>query len=311
MVAVAFGGAYLPLRGGVAALESESDSRQFLEALWQVEAAALALSLAIVIFAFQAVYTVRLRGSLHQFAEDTLLFPIFYVGASALALDAVVLLGLGHDAPAGWAATWCAVWGGVNLVLLAVLFVRTLKAVEPTALRDGRISRARREGRQIAEETIVERLAFHLLNSECESLGLDLSPFLPSQSRTAVAIYPRRPGRVVDIRLRRLRRLARYSTRFQLAPPVVVATIGAAVGGSKALLWLDPVLPRLVPRLARSFRIGRVARARLYESIDQLHEEGLDAIRAGAPARYRDVALAYQEMLLGAEEAWAPYRSRL
>jgi hypothetical protein len=76
IVPLAAGAAYAPIPG-LRTLSSASDAGQFLQVLWQVEAAALALSLAIVIFAFQAVYATRLRGSLRQFAEETGLFPIF------------------------------------------------------------------------------------------------------------------------------------------------------------------------------------------------------------------------------------------
>jgi hypothetical protein len=308
VVVVGLAVAFAPLPG-LRTLNSVTDARQFLQTLWQVEAAALALSLAIVIFAFQAIYATRLRGSLRQFAEETGLFPIFYVGASSLALDAEVLLGGGHDAPAGWAATWAVIWGGANLVLLALLFVLTLRAVEPAALRQGRVKRARREARDAAEEIILERLAARLAEGECQRIGLGFSPMLaPRPSATAVPLQPRRAGRVVDVRMRRLRHSAATAAFLEMARPVLTTTIGEAVAARSTLMWLEPLLLRQVPRLAHSFRIGRVLRAGLRDSIEQLHEEALEAIRAGAPGRYRDVAHVYREMLLGAEEAWAPYR---
>jgi hypothetical protein len=279
--------------------------------LWQVEAAAFALSLAIVIFAFQAIYATRLRGSLRQFAEETYLFPIFYVGAASLGLDALVLLGAGSGAPRGWAATWAALWGAINLILLALLFVLTLRAVEPAAVRRGRIERGRREARAAAEEVIVERVAARILQSECNRVGLVYSPlFPPKPSPGDVVVRPRRAGRVMDITLRPLRRVAKTAARFHASQPRLTAELGSAVDDSSTLMRVDPVALHIpATHLSRAFRIGRVLRASLPESIEQLHEEALEAIAAGSPKRYRDVADAYREMLLGAEEAWAPFRT--
>jgi hypothetical protein len=132
--ALSLGVAFLPWGVSLRPLRDEETARTYLQVLWQVEAAMLALSLAVIIFVFQAVYASRLRGSLRSFAEAVGLFPIIYVGVTGLALTGMVLLGGGRAAPGGWAATWAIVWAAGTLALLASLFVRTLRAIDPRQL---------------------------------------------------------------------------------------------------------------------------------------------------------------------------------
>lgn len=110
LLLLAFAVLWLPVPWGFRRFEDPSRAESFLQALWQVQGATLAIALAVVIFVFQAVYASRLSGSLRQFAEETGLFPIFFFGVYAVGLDGLVLLGGGYGAPGGWAATWATIW---------------------------------------------------------------------------------------------------------------------------------------------------------------------------------------------------------
>lgn len=91
---------FQPWYDGFQVLSTSDESSALIGAMWQVQGAALGLSLAVVLFVFQSVFN-RLGGSLRDFAEETWLFPIFYAGLVGLVLDGVVLLGGGHGAPGG------------------------------------------------------------------------------------------------------------------------------------------------------------------------------------------------------------------
>ena len=73
----------------------------------QVQAAVLALALAVVIFIFDAVYSTRLRPSLRGLAEAVRLPAIFYAGMLAVGLTGMVLVGGGCGASSGCIATSC------------------------------------------------------------------------------------------------------------------------------------------------------------------------------------------------------------
>ena len=117
----------MPVPWGFRRFEDPSRAESFLQALWHVQGATLAIALAVVIFVFQAVYASRQSGSLRQFAEETGIFPIFFFGVYAVVLDGVVLLGGGYGAPGGWAATWATMWAVIEGGLLVVLFVSTIR----------------------------------------------------------------------------------------------------------------------------------------------------------------------------------------
>jgi hypothetical protein len=130
--------------------EGPTEAAQFLRTLWQVEASVLALSIAVIIFAFQAVSASRHNIKLYEFAEDVHLFPVFYVGVVGLIVDGLVLLGFGNGAPAGGAASWAVVVSGSTFPLLALLFTRTVRALDPDELHRRRLARIREEAHRAA-----------------------------------------------------------------------------------------------------------------------------------------------------------------
>src|SRR2546423_20416 len=100
----AIGIAFLPISLSLNPFEQQNDAKSILQVLWQVEASAVALSLAVVVFILDSVYKARRRPSLGSLAEGIGLPAIFYADVYALVLTGMVLMGAGEGAPAGWAA---------------------------------------------------------------------------------------------------------------------------------------------------------------------------------------------------------------
>jgi hypothetical protein len=119
----------------------EGDAERFITALWQVQGAVLALSIAVIVFAFQAVPSSRYGIKLYEFAEDTRLFPVFNWGIVGLLVDGLVLLGCGRGAPAGNAGSWAVVVSMSSFVTVAWLFWRTVVALDPDRLHRLRLER--------------------------------------------------------------------------------------------------------------------------------------------------------------------------
>jgi hypothetical protein len=192
---LAFGIPFIPWNVHFRPFADTSRAVNFLQTLWQVQGAALGLSLAVVLFVFQAVYGVRLGGSLREFAEETWLFPIFYVGLYGLGLDGLVLLGGGAGASGGWAATWAVCWAAATSALLLFLFVFTVRAIDPRALHRRRLARSNAEIERETERVIFRRVALVVLDRFCQQQSIEFVPvFGQAPSHTAVAVRAPREG---------------------------------------------------------------------------------------------------------------------
>jgi hypothetical protein len=287
---------------------SKRDPTDFLEVLWQVQGAALALSLAVVLFVFQSVYGNRLGGSLRDFAEETWLFPVFYAGLLGLVLDGVVLLHGGRDAPGGWAATWAVIWAAATAVSLLFLFVFTIRAIDPRALHQLRLRRTSRAIEAEIEDVIFRRVAFLLLHQFCESNGIEFDSFFRRRpSQDAVAVRAHRQGEVRNIRLRPLRKLAADAAKHDFVKPTLCAEIGSPVRSGTELAWLGAPQKEASKKLARAFRVRNREQQRFRTTVDDLHDEALQAIRTPSPVTYSAIAELYEEMLLALPETWARY----
>ena len=89
-IAVAFAGVWVAPKGVfVRTLASNSAAQTYLTTIWQVEAVALALSVAVVIFGFQALSVSRhanVPGSVSAYTHDNGLFAFLGVAVSGLLL---------------------------------------------------------------------------------------------------------------------------------------------------------------------------------------------------------------------------------
>jgi hypothetical protein len=299
---------FQPWVAGFNVFSGRSDPTAFLETLWQVQGAALGLSLAVVLFVFQSVYGNRLGGSLRDFAEETWLFPIFYAGLLGLVLDGVVLLHGGRDAPGGWAATWAVTWAAGTAVSLLFLFVFTIRAIDPLALHQLRLRRTGRAIEAEIEDVIFRRIAVVLLQQFCEANAVEFVPlFGQPPNQTAIAVRARREGEVGNIRLEQLRRLAAEAARRGLTKPRLRAEIGSPVRAGTELAWVDVAQETAAQKLTRAFRVRDRDRRRFRITVDDLHEEALLAIRTSSPATYSAISELYEQMLLALPETWARY----
>ncbi|MHB8059971.1 MAG: DUF2254 domain-containing protein [Gaiellaceae bacterium] len=297
---------WIPFHGFSVFNHTDAASSNFIGILWQVQGAALGLSLAVVLFVFQSVHGNRLGGSLRDFAEETWLFPIFYAGLIGLVLDGLVLLHAGQGAPGGWAASWAAIWAGGTAVALGFLFVFTIRAIDPRALQRLRLERTRRAIEAETEDVIFRRVALVALDQFCKENAIEYVPMFGRAAQGAVTVRAKRDGEVRDIRLRRLRCLAQRMALHDAPKPLLRVEIGSFVRAGTELLSLDG-RHGSPAKLARSFRIRRSDREQFRSVLEDLHDEGLVAIRTPSPATYSAISELYERVLLVLPETWARY----
>ena len=218
LVVPAFLIAFIPWSVSLWPLRGLEEAPDLLEVLWQVQAAAVALSLAVVIFVFEAVYSAKPRPSIRDLAEGVGLPAIFYSGLAGLGLTGMVLLGGGRGAPGGWAATWALTWAALSGAGLIALFVVMLRDIEPDALYTRWLTKLRTQVEQAIEAEIFERVAANLLNDVCQRAAIEFHPvfggFAPSQLEVVPAP---RAGVIHDVNLWRVAKAGRLSTEFEVA----------------------------------------------------------------------------------------------
>jgi hypothetical protein len=188
-----------------------------LDTLWQVQAATLALSLAVVIFIFEAVYSARPRPSIRDLAEGVRLPALFYSGLGGLALTGMVLLGAGSGAPGGWAATWALMWAALSGLGLIALFVAMLRDIEPDVLYERWLGRLRAQVERVIEAEILTRVAAGVLEEFCQQADVEFRPVFGSWGSTRLEeVVAPRGGVVHDINLRRIAKAAELSAELKV-----------------------------------------------------------------------------------------------
>lgn len=313
LIVPVLGFAYLPLDVSFRPLRDPAKAQDLLQVLWQVEAAALALSLAVVIFIFEAVYGRRLRPELRSLAESIWLPPIFYAGIFGLLLDGMVLLGGGRGAPGAWAATWTLVWAALTGLLLIALFIFVLGRIEPAALHALRLGDVQRQVERATEDVVVDRIALVLLRDLCQRTGIEFVPVFGSLSAPNLTPVPAgRSGVVGDVNLWRVGRVGRLSREFGLTRdgselPVLLARLGANVRHDSPVMRVAHVITGQM-RISSAFKIRRdESEAAFRATLTRLHEEGMQAIREASPATYAGIGGIYERLLLALPETWARY----
>jgi hypothetical protein len=305
------GGLFLPLDIGFGALAQDAAAKDFLSTLWQVEGGTIALTLTLILVAFEAIWRGRFRGSVRRFADEVwLLYAVAAAFASLIAI-AVTLLGWGEGAPAGWAATWATCASALAFGAVPIVLVRTLLLMNPATLHERRLQQMRGEVHDAVDEEAFERLAYDELKSRTEQVSaLDLAPMLIWRPReNAVAVEATAAGVVSDIRIGRLVRIAQRLQKDGAPTVTVGAYVGqyAPRGSALALTSADASRWRR-ERIRRSFKIDtRARRSRLYDVISQLHQEALQAIREVQPSTYDDITELWVELLLALPQAWRRY----
>lgn len=192
-------------------------STDVLAVIWQVEAAALALTVALILFLFESLTRGPLRIPLRDSVQSAGLLPLFNLGVTALVVDGVVLIGFGRDSTT---RQWPLVWA-ISLTMLAILslflvFVLALLLVDVQVV----VNRLKRQtylvAREAVDQTIYQRVGNNELSHFCQTWNIAFDVFLapPTPPGTKVVRAGRR-GIVVDIDLWELQRLARLSAGMQ------------------------------------------------------------------------------------------------
>jgi hypothetical protein len=311
-MAIGIGMLWMPRVTGWAPIDIDEPTG-FIGALWQVQAAAVGLTVAVVIFAFQALASSRWRTDLREFARSTFLIPVVFLGTTSLLVDGLVLLGWGRGAPEGWAATWAVVLAALTLLSVPFLFVRVLRAIDPSMLRRRILRLIAAEVRLKVEADITQRIALTMLDRWCNEIGAKYTWITRAQP-WHVVIPSGSAGVVADVRLRRLRKLADHlAARGSNEPPQVTVRLAAGVSADTALLLLPEQATDRAKQLARGVvrvRSGPPTSDRLDELLDQLHAAAIDAARSGEAGWYGEIRDAYLEMLLAFPQAWSVYGQR-
>jgi hypothetical protein len=310
-LAVGVGALFLPFDIGFGAFDDEASARDFLSTLWQVEGGTIALTLTLILVAFEAIWRGRFRGSVRRFADEVWLLYAVAAAFASLIVIAVTLLGWGEGAPGGWAATWAVCLSGLAFGAVPIVLVRTLLLMNPATLHERRLQQIRGEVHDAVDEEAFERLAYGELKDRIEQVpALDLAPMLIWQPReNVVEVEATAAGVVRDIKIGRLARIAR---RLQEDEEKTV-TVGSYVGhyaprGSPLALVSTHASPWQRRRVRAAFEIDtRARRSRLYDVMSQLHQEALQAIRDVQPSTYDDVAELWVELLLALPQAWQRY----
>jgi hypothetical protein len=284
------------------------DARDLLSALWQVQAAALGLTVAVVIFAFQAVATARWTMGLEQFARSTGVVPVVFIGATSLLVDGLVLAGAGRGGPDGWAGLWAATLGGITLVSVPLLFRLALREIDPATLRSRLLARISAAVQRAVDEDLLERLAFRNLRDWCAHNNVTFSVYL-SPKPGQIPIKAGRSGVVADVRLRALRRVSRAAHLPSDERPHFGAFLGTGVSEDSTILVLSANSPpNAVATSSRCIKIAsRPARREFDLTLAHLHQASGTAIRSGDVGWYSEIREAYTKALVAFPEAWSRY----
>jgi hypothetical protein len=296
---------------GFGPFKKTEDAEGFLRTLWQVEAAALALSLAIIVFAVQAYRSASQEryGALRRYIRASWLQEGYEQGVVSLVVTAVVLLGAGHGGPAGSAGAVAALACLVSVIVLPPLLSGALRTSRRDFLREEREARLTAAVSDQVARDVEARHGLILLTELAAREPIQLDPFARREPEAPMnALCADLVGSVADINLSRLIQLAR---RTRDAGGVRITTrLHDFVGSESRLLLLPASVSERDVRSARRIvrlRPGRRRDDTLRQYLDDLEEEAVAAIRAGGPATFDAVADAYVETLMEFPRSWARY----
>jgi len=287
------------------------EAEGFLKTLWQVDAAALALSLAIIVFAVQAYRSANQEryGALRRYIRAAWLQEGYEQGVVALLITGVVLLGAGHGGVAGSAGAVAGFACLVSIFVLPLLLNGALRTSRRYFLQE---ERKERLTGAVSEQVDREVEALHgtaLLAELAATQPLKLDPYAvarPEQPMNAV-IAPMM-GSVFDINLRRLIHLAR--TTRDGGGVTLNTRLYDFVGPESKLFLIPPAASADHTTLAQravKLKPGRWQDEALREYLKDLEEEAIAAIRAGAPGTFDSIGDAYVATLMEFPRSWARY----
>jgi hypothetical protein len=298
------GATYLPLPCSFLGMD-EKQAHDFLAIMWPTVAAAVALSVAVVLFALQSVAG-SATVSLKELASRSGLLFAIYISVAALLSTGVALLPLAPSGAAGWAGLFATGLCTLAISFVPFLFASALGLTEPKRLERRRIDDLRLEASIWVARSVRGRLASRYLESASAAYGFTFQRWVPVRATDLAAIPPRREGRVKDVRLRRLMSLLSARSAGSSAAPIILASLDDQVMRARPLLFVAPD-SATTKRIRRTFRLGRerVAPDHLVEAAAGLHDQALAAIRDSRPSGYEAIRDAQEELLLAFPTAWA------
>ncbi len=283
--------------------QTEDDAREYLQTLWQVVAAAVGVSVALIAFVFEAFVSSAERrhgGTLREFSRQTHILWLFDLAAFSLLLDGLALAGVGHNAPAGWSGLVAAMASGLTLMVLLVAVPRIiLRSLDPEQLTQMRLRTTRALAQRAVREQLIGQIVANELFAGKES-GVGFG-FLGLSK--GVAIEARRAGVLHDVRrgtlLRALRGLGLNSDR----PAEVVAEVERAIRRGSPLLVLPEPVGRLRQwRIRRAFRIRRraeqLASTALEQALERLGQQIVGAVQRADETEWRALDSLLRDVLL-------------
>jgi hypothetical protein len=297
-------------------------ARSFMQTLWQVLAAGLALSLGIVTFSFSAFASSRLfelGAKLSDFARSSGLLIGVAVGLLALLVNGAWLLTLPAESEphslltrteSGGAVAACLL-GVIALLLIAHVLRLALKAGDRSWVQQLLRARVRRYLDETVRAEVEDGHARIALNEIVSRFGMRA----PHTSRPAGyrALGGGREGVVLDLRLRRLVRLAHSdngSSQLLLNPMIELFPLGRAITRSSEPLWIKDEAEVSERGARRIFKVrDSEAMASVTNDLDRLDRQGRVAIREDDEPWYREVTTIYREAFLHMIAAWSRYGS--
>jgi hypothetical protein len=291
------------------AQKEEADT--FLRTLWQVDAAALALSLAIIVFAVQAYRSANQEhyGALRRFIRASRLREGYEQGVVALLITGVVLLGVGHGGIAGSAGMVAVLACFGSIFILPPLLSSALNTTHQGFLREERMDRLTGAVREQVDREVEALHGAALLRELAAKEPVKLDPYAVGSRDPAMnAVLAGTAGYVADINLRRLARLARRTR--DAGGVTLTAKLYGFVGADTQLLLLPAAADDGDTKAAVSIVKVKPERWRdetLRRYLKDLEEEAIGTIRGGAPGTFESIGDAYVETLVEFPRSWERY----
>lgn len=229
--------------------DDPENAKEIVTLIFQVEATSIALVVAVIVFSLQTVARGGAIQRLREFVADTHLLLFFYVALAGLVADGYVLLFRPAAGPQPWPATWAALLSGIGIYLIGILFIATLRAIDPANIKDHRVRKLNEASRRVAEREVRRAIANGLLARRCQAAGLAYSPFALGAGPHPVGAG--QSGVIVDVSLRLIDLLGQ---RVKGAQATVHIRMGQHVGADSTIVTLaapDENIERLIRRMVR------------------------------------------------------------
>lgn len=298
LLAVGIGGLFLGRWGfahfGVAWWSEVGAARSYVETLLQVQAGLLALPVALILFALEAIRASGVGISLREFTREGSFILMVALGLAGIVTGAASLLVPSSDGRLEWDSAWVTAFLAFFALLFAPVLRNAIRSNDPAALRSMRMRRLRGLIAGVAATNATQAAGFAFLERWCTGRGISFQPFAAQRDvSTSGSVTAPSAGRIRDINLRRLAGL--LEGREQSSVHVY---LGKEVRESDPVFTINGLTESLARKTRRALKYGPIATGDPVDALlAELHTEGLDAIRRNRPSQYRQVEDAYREVV--------------